>query len=128
MYTFPAIETTENVPATLSKKVITGLLREKLGFDGVVTTDCMEMNAISETIGTPQGGVEAIKAGVDLIMVSHQHTRQHDTLTRILAAVESEEMNESLIHDAYLRVMKLKDKYLTWDDIDLEGELDVSPK
>src|SRR5690625_5272048 len=43
---FPAIEPRENVPATLSKNVVTRLLRNKLGFEGVVTTDCMEMKAI----------------------------------------------------------------------------------
>ncbi len=49
---FPSIETQPGVPATLSEKVITGLLRNKLGFTGVVTTDCMEMNAISNGVGT----------------------------------------------------------------------------
>lgn len=125
---FPAIETKANVPATLSKKVITGLLREKLGFDGVVTTDCMEMNAISETIGTARGGVEAIKAGVDLIMVSHLHTRHFETLNEILGAIESGEIEEKTINDAYERVMKLKEKYLIWEDIQLEGTLSVSPE
>ena len=46
---FPALEKQENVPATLSHSVITGLLREELGFDGVITTDCMEMDAIAKT-------------------------------------------------------------------------------
>lgn len=125
---FPAIETQENVPATLSKKVITGLLREKLGFDGVVTTDCMEMNAISETIGTARGGVEAVKAGVDLIMVSHLHTRHFETLKEIETAVETGEIDGATIEAACQRVMKLKEKYLKWEDVSLEGELTVSPE
>lgn len=125
---FPAIETSENVPATLSKKVITGLLREKLEFDGVVTTDCMEMKAISDTIGTARGGVEAIKAGVDLVMVSHTFASQVDTMNEILNAIDSGEIEESTIDEAYKRVCKLKDKYLKWDDIQLNGELIVSPE
>ncbi|WP_099360823.1 beta-N-acetylhexosaminidase [Fredinandcohnia onubensis] len=114
---FPAIEDTPGVPATLSRKVITGLLREKLGFDGVVTTDCMEMNAIANTIGTAKGGVEAIKAGVDLIMVSHLHHLQKETIDAIVAAVESGEIDEAQIEEAVARVTRLKEKYCSWKEI-----------
>ncbi|MCH1625952.1 beta-N-acetylhexosaminidase [Fredinandcohnia sp. SECRCQ15] len=117
---FPAIEDTPGVPATLSKKVITGLLREKLCFDGVVTTDCMEMNAIANTIGTANGGVEAVKAGVDLIMVSHLHNLQKDTINAIVAAVEAGDINETIIDAAVSRVLRLKDKYLNWDELNLD--------
>jgi beta-N-acetylhexosaminidase len=117
---FPAIEPAENVPATLSEKVITGLLRETLGFDGVVTTDCMEMNAISETVGTAQGGVEAIKAGIDLVMVSHLHTRHLETLNAVEEAVKDGYISMDTIDQAYGRVMKLKKKYLDWSDINTD--------
>lgn len=114
---FPAIEDTPGVPATLSRKVITGLLREKLGFDGVVTTDCMEMNAIANTIGTAKGGVEAIKAGVDLIMVSHLHHLQKETIDAIVAAVQSGEVDDAQIEAAVTRVTRLKEKYCSWDEV-----------
>jgi beta-N-acetylhexosaminidase len=117
---FPAIEKHENVPATLSRKVITELLREQLGFHGVVTTDCMEMNAISEGIGTAEGAVEALKAGVDLIMVSHLQSRQYETLSLLEKAVQAGEIAKEILQDAYNRVMELKDKYLSWEDILLD--------
>ena len=120
---FPAIEDQPGVPATLSKKVITGLLREELGFDGVVTTDCMEMNAISKTIGTQRGGVEAVKAGVDLIMVSHSIEWQIGTIEEIFHSVESGEIKEDTINKALNRIYKLKEKYLDWNEIPLEGEV-----
>ncbi|WP_010094239.1 beta-N-acetylhexosaminidase [Ornithinibacillus scapharcae] len=123
---FPAIEERENVPATISKKVITGLLREELGFQGVVTTDCMEMNAISEGIGTAEGAIEALKAGVDLIMVSHLQTRQYETLFQVEEAIHTGEIAEETILQAYQRVADLKDKYLSWDDITLDSPLHVS--
>lgn len=123
---FPAIESKENVPATLSRKVVTNLLREKLGFNGVVTTDCMEMDAISKSIGTPIGGVEAIKAGIDLIMVSHLHARQYDTLSKIKSAVSSGEISTEMIDLAYERVTTLKERYLTWDNISFDEEVDVA--
>src|SRR5690606_2186935 len=62
---FPAFEAEDKVPATLSHSVVTGLLREKMGFNGVVTTDCLEMDAVSKTIGTVEGALRALKAGVD---------------------------------------------------------------
>lgn len=116
---FPAIEDLENVPATLSRKVITGLLREGLGYNGVVTTDCMEMNAISDGIGTAEGAVEALKAGVDLIMVSHLQSKQYETLSLVEAAVQSGEVSKDIIDDAHNRVMKLKDMYLSWENVSL---------
>lgn len=119
---FPAIEKKEGVPATLSKNVITGLLREKLGFQGVITTDCMEMKAIADTIGTARGAVEAIKAGIDLIMVSHLPDIQKDTIEEIVQAVQSGEIEESVIDEAYERVKRLKAKYLSWDDISPDQE------
>ncbi|GIN40223.1 beta-N-acetylhexosaminidase [Heyndrickxia oleronia] len=116
---FPAIESQAGLPATLSKKVISGLLREKLHFDGVVTTDCMEMKAVSETFGTPKGAVEAIKAGVDLVMISHNYTPQIRSLEAVMEAVESGEIENGVIDSALSRITKLKETYLNWDDIPL---------
>ncbi|MBD7943698.1 MULTISPECIES: beta-N-acetylhexosaminidase [Psychrobacillus] len=112
---FPAIEDRENVPATLSKKVINGLLREELGFDGVVTTDCMEMKAISETIGTEKGAVEALNAGVDLVMVSHTLDVQISTIKEIKRALAEGVLKEETIKASLDRLNKLKEKYLSWE-------------
>jgi len=113
---FPALEPRENVPATISEAIVTGLLREKLGFQGVITTDCLEMNAISETIGTADGALLALKAGVDILMISHRHNWQKDAIERIVQAVEKGEISEELIDRAVERVLKLKAKYLSWDE------------
>jgi beta-N-acetylhexosaminidase len=125
---FPELENDENRPATMSHKVITGLLREKLGFDGVVTTDCMEMKAIADTVGTARGAVEGIKAGVDLIMISHLPSLQMETIEAIVAAVESGGISESRIDESYRRVQKLKEKYLSWNDLPLDTESFVVPE
>jgi beta-N-acetylhexosaminidase len=119
---FPALEKKEGVPATISKAVMAGLLRETLGYQGVVTTDCMEMKAIADTVGTAQGAIEALKAGIDLIMISHRHDVQRATINAIVRAVETGEIDEATIDKAYERVQKLKSKYLTWDDIPLKSE------
>ncbi|WP_078550157.1 beta-N-acetylhexosaminidase [Litchfieldia alkalitelluris] len=114
---FPAIEKKQGVPATMSRSVITGLLREKLGFQGVVTTDCMEMKAIADTIGTAQGAVEAIKAGIDLVMISHLPSLQKDAIEAIATAVENNELSVEQIDAALDRVRQLKSRYLSWNEI-----------
>ena len=62
---FPAIESRKGMPATLSYNVLTGLLREELGYTGIIITDCMEMKAIANSFGTIEGSVMSIEAGSD---------------------------------------------------------------
>ncbi len=83
-----------------------------MGFEGVVTTDCMEMDAITKTIGTEKGCVEAIKAGVDLVMVSHSIVKQKGALEQLKRAVEDGEIPITRIEEAYRRVLAVKQKYL----------------
>ncbi|XID95489.1 beta-N-acetylhexosaminidase [Paenibacillaceae bacterium WGS1546] len=104
---FPAFEP-DNVPATLSERILTGLLRKQLGFEGVIVTDCLEMNAVSETIGVARGAVEAVKAGADLILVSHRASRQTAALEAVLEAVMTGEIPESRIDEAARRLWELK--------------------
>ena len=61
----------DELPATLSRRIITGLLREELGFDGLVVTDALEMRAISGGVGVEEAGVQALAAGVDALCVGH---------------------------------------------------------
>ncbi|WP_239617551.1 beta-N-acetylhexosaminidase [Cohnella mopanensis] len=104
---FPAFEP-DNIPATLSARILTGLLRNQLGFDGVIVTDCLEMNAIAETIGVARGAVEAIKAGADLILVSHRLVRQKAALEAVMEAVMTGEIPEARIEEAARRIWELK--------------------
>ncbi|MGN7387286.1 beta-N-acetylhexosaminidase [Sporosarcina sp. SAFN-015] len=115
---FPALEKKENVPATLSHSVITGLLREELGFDGVITTDCMEMDAIAKRIGTVEGCVQAVEAGVDFVMVSHLHDLQEQAVIRLAEAVESGRISELRIEESIERIEKVTRKYTSWEEIE----------
>ena len=67
---FPQLEP-EHLPATMSRRIMTGLLREQMGFDGLIVSDCMEMRAIKDHFGTVNGVVAAMAAGVDLVFISH---------------------------------------------------------
>lgn len=118
---FPALEKKENVPATLSHSVMTGLLREELGFDGVITTDCMEMDAIAKRIGTVEGCVQAVEAGVDFVMVSHLHDLQEQTVIRLAEAVESGRISERRIDESIERIEKLARKYTSWEEVDFNN-------
>jgi beta-N-acetylhexosaminidase len=85
---FPSLEK-EAVPATMSRAIITGLLKEELGFKGLVFSDCLEMDAIARHFGTVEGCVAAIAAGVDLACISHHVELGVEAVEAIEAAIEA---------------------------------------
>src|SRR5579884_747882 len=105
---FPALMGTTNLPATLSPAVIRRLLREQLGFQGVILTDCLEMNAVSETVGVGRGAVLAKQAGNDLILISHRYDRQLAGIEALKASVQAGEIAPEAIQEAAGRVLALK--------------------
>ncbi|WP_372345578.1 glycoside hydrolase family 3 protein [Streptomyces sp. KL116D] len=97
-------------PATLSRRILTGLLREELGYDGLIVTDGMEMQAIAGTYGIERGSVLAIAAGADAICVGGG-LADDDTVLRLrdalVAAVRAGELPEERLADAAARVRSL---------------------
>ena len=79
-------------PATLSKDILSGILRKELNYKGLITSDCMEMKAISEGITTPVGVCEGLKAGIDLVCVCHTKQRQIDSIEKL-----KKEINDNII-------------------------------
>ncbi len=67
---FPALERKE-IPATMSRSILTDFLKGELGFKGLVFTDCMEMQAIARYYGTVEASLSALQAGADLVCISH---------------------------------------------------------
>ena len=106
---FPSIEP-EPIPATLSHKVLSGLLREEMGFEGIIITDCLEMHAISKPYGVAEAAVRAVEAGADLILVSHTLQDQVTALEAIVEAVRTGRISEEVIHQAVERIMTWKRK------------------
>ena len=109
---FPTV-TGDERPATLSRQIVDGLLRGELGFGGLVFTDCMEMDAITEGVGTVEGCVQAVEAGCDRICVSHTPEKQHAAIDAVIGAVESGRIPESRIDAAIGRVLRAKRAYCT---------------
>ncbi len=104
-------ELDNDYPATLSPVVIKSLLREDLGFDGVVTTDCMEMKAISDNYGTGESAVLAMLAGVDIVLFSHTRSMQEEAYSAMIAAAESGRVPLEIIDRANERIAKFKTEY-----------------
>ncbi|KAJ5390555.1 uncharacterized protein N7496_001623 [Penicillium cataractarum] len=109
----PSID--DKFPATLSPKAL-GILRNDMGYDGMVITDCLEMNGIRATFGTEQGSVLALQAGSDSIMICHTFEVQVGSITKVCDAIQSGAIESSRLADACRRVAHVKDKFLTWDD------------
>lgn len=97
-------------PATLSRRILTGLLREELGYDGLIVTDGMEMQAIAGTYGIERGSVLAIAAGADAICVGGG-LADDETVRRLrdalVTAVRTGELPEERLADAAERVRAL---------------------
>lgn len=123
--TFPAI-VPEGTPATLSKRVLTDLLRGELGFGGVIVTDCLEMHAISKSCGIAEGAVRAIEAGADLVLVSHTYEDQIAAIRAVREAVASGRLSEERIDRSAERVLALKKKRIGWLPPNTETEVFVS--
>ncbi|MDR9852733.1 glycoside hydrolase family 3 protein [Paenibacillus sp. VCA1] len=108
---FPAIEP-ERIPATLSRSVLTGLLREDLAYDGIIVTDCLEMHAIAKFFGIGEGAVKAVEAGADVVLVSHTLSDQIEAFEAVKQAVLSGRISEKTIDNAVARILALKSKRL----------------
>ena len=101
----------QEFPASLSEKIITGLLREHLKFDGVVITDDLTMQAISEQFDIGHAAVESIKAGTDIILMAHNYDEVISVYENLKSAVEHGEISERRINESIERIIQLKWKY-----------------
>lgn len=98
-------------PATLSKIILTDILRDELNFNGVIITDDMEMGAISNNYGTKNASVEAIKAGADIILMCHTKEKQIESLEALKEVVNNGAISIERIDESVRRIIKLKRKY-----------------
>ncbi|OMF94914.1 glycoside hydrolase family 3 protein [Paenibacillus sp. FSL R7-0337] len=107
---FPQIETS-GVPGTMSYTIITELLKGKLGFEGLVVSDCLEMDAIKRYYGTAKGALEAVKAGIDLVFISHTPATVKEAVHLIEEAVAAGDLDEAVIDAAVAKILAYKARY-----------------
>lgn len=96
----------EEVPALFSSRLVNDLLREEMGFQGVVMTDSLQMQAMVDHYGSAEIAVRAVKAGVDVLLCPLKLENAADAL---IEAVESGELPESRIDESVLRILRLKE-------------------
>lgn len=112
---FPHLMPDASIPSTLSPEVVDGLLRRRLGYTGVIVSDCLEMNAVSETVGTERGTAMALCAGIDLVLVSHRYDRQLGSIAAVQAALDTGELSATRLREAAEHVLQLKARFLDWE-------------
>jgi beta-N-acetylhexosaminidase len=95
-------------PATMSREILTDLLRGELGYDGLVITDALEMKAIANTVGVEEGAVRAIAAGADALCLGHDLFDESVESVRdaLVAAVREGRIEESRLAEAAARVAR----------------------
>lgn len=106
---YPALDPER--PATLSPAIVTGLLRERLGFDGVVATDDLEMAAIAARFGWEEAVVMAVEAGCDLLLVCHDAARQRRAIAALRAAVAEGRLPADRIAASLARIARLAARF-----------------
>ncbi|ATW25196.1 glycoside hydrolase family 3 [Candidatus Formimonas warabiya] len=104
-------------PASLSQIVITDLLREKMGFDGVVITDDMTMGAILNSYEIGEAAVKSINAGSDMILVCHDYAKEEAVIKALQQAAETGLISPDRIDQSVYRILKLKQKYALSDQL-----------
>ncbi len=120
--TFPAIEPTPGLAATLSPRVLTDLLRGELGYEGLLVTDSLEMKALGESLATrrnefvnndptPLAAAIALQAGADLLLFNRDHTLHRAAHGLIVAWVREGRIPENRLDAAVTRVLEAKARF-----------------
>lgn len=105
-----------DLPASLSPAVVTGLLRQEMGYEGVVCTDDLTMAAISDTYGMGEAAVLAVEAGCDLLLVCHEADNLTAAREALLAAVDSGRISMERLDQSVYRILSLKGEYSLTND------------
>ena len=94
--------------AAIDKEVVTGILREKLGFDGLVVTDSMKMQGVSDYYDTGTASIMAINAGCDIVLMPQNFVKSYNA---VLAAVKDGRISEKRLNESLVRIIGMKFDY-----------------
>ena len=120
------------VPATLSKKVLSGLLREEMGFEGVIVTDALNMKAIADNFGQEEAVVLALKSGVDIALMPAQvnslqmEGNLSSVFNAVKEAIETGNLPIEQVNNSVQRILELKEKrgILTPDNTQIDEKVE----
>lgn len=108
---FPQIEP-DPIPATMSRRIMQGILREKLGFEGIIVSDCMEMAAIRTHYGISKGTLAAFQAGVDLVEITHHPLWCAEAAEHLLEAAQAGELDMAEMDASVERILSAKARWI----------------
>ncbi|KAI1625655.1 beta-N-acetylglucosaminidase [Exophiala viscosa] len=101
--------------ACLSEQIVRDLLRHEMRFDGVVVSECLEMEALSRNIGISGGTVMAFKAGCDLILTCRSLLVQEDAINGLRAGLDNGMIERFRVQESVQRILNMKAKYTSWE-------------
>ncbi len=108
---YPALDPAQ--PATLSPLILDGLLRQRLGYQGVIITDDLEMGAIENHHSLPEAALAAFLAGADLLLICHEHAKVRATLARLQQAVREGGISRERLTQSLARIARLRAAFIS---------------
>ena len=105
----------EAMHACLSDQVVEDLLRKEMGFKGVVISECLEMEALTNNIGVGGGTVMAVNAGCDLIIVCRSFVGQQEAFSGLKAGLDNDLITQERVQRSLARMLHMKAKYMSWE-------------
>ena len=122
---FPQIDTESAIPASLSENIIVDLLRNRMGYDGIVITDALDMDAIDTVYSPGEAAIRAIQAGNDLVLIGAHISpdNQAGAMQAVVDAVRAGEIPETRIDESVLRILTAKERFniLNWQELEQNG-------
>src|SRR5512138_447110 len=101
----PALDPTPGLPATLSAPIMTGVLRQKLGFKGLIVTDALEMGGVTNAFSTEEASLRAVLAGVDMLLLPPEPAK---VIAYLAAAVRDGRVPMARIDESVRRILEVK--------------------
>ena len=108
---FPAID--PDLPATLSPAILTGLLRQQIGFDGLIITDDLEMRGIADHWGAGEAAVLTVLAGADLVLCCHTYSAQQAITAALTDAAASGRISAARLQESLARIARAKTRWVS---------------
>jgi beta-N-acetylhexosaminidase len=107
---YPAFDPTN--PATLSPTILTGLLRQQMGFSGVILSDDLEMRAILDHSKVGDAAVRSLQAGVDMLLVCKSRALATDTIEAVRRAIQSGDLDPANLETSLARIASVKQRFV----------------
>ena len=121
---YPALD--PMYPATLSSTILSGLLRQELGFSGVIVSDDLEMRAILDHATVGDAAIRSLQAGADMLLICKSRKLATDTFQSLRSAITSQELNPTQVEASLARIHAVKQQFVyPYHPIDLSSLSDI---